>query len=274
MTSVAPQLDGPDSSHLPHSPRLARAGAASLLGAIVVGAALIGVAMGLYPGGTAAEPHALGHSFWLNYLCDLTNDLTPDGRPNVRGAEAARAGMLVLSLGLALFWLILPTLLRARPRTSLAIHVSGCLSAVGLAAVPYAGGAWHAPTILLTAVPGLVASSAGFGCLVRQGRRLDLLVAMAAILAGVTDAVLYATKVTGRLPETSPTVPLVQRLAVLSLLAWMGLVGWSVLIKQTSGAPMPKGDARRRGPHSRMTPTRRMTPSLPEDDATLIRRPS
>jgi hypothetical protein len=163
---------------LPYRPHLARAGAASLLGAIVVSAALIGVAMVLYPGGTAAEPHALRHSFWLNYLCDLTSDLT---------------------------------------------------------VIPYAGGAWHAPTILLTAVPGLVASSAAFAGLVRAGRRLEVLVAMGAILTGVTDAVLYATRVSGGLPETSPSVPLVQRLTVLSLLAWMGVVGWAVLRDSSLG---------------------------------------
>ena len=58
-----------------------------------------------FPGGNVFDTQASGHSFWLNYLCDLTHTTALNGEPNP-SAPIAKASMLVLSVGLAaFFWL-------------------------------------------------------------------------------------------------------------------------------------------------------------------------
>ena len=219
--------------------RLTRAGAVALLIAMALGAALIGRAMSLYPGGSVVDRFAAGHSFWFNFLCDLTAPAAVNGTPNLAGAALARHGMLALSIALGLFWLILPTTLPARRTADVALRVAGVIAAVGFGTVPFATGPLHAIAIFASVVPGLVATVLGLAGLLAKPRRAALVVlVMGAIVAGVADAVLYAEKVTGRLSGSSPLVPLAQRAAVLLLLAWMGTVAWAVL----------RAPARRRAP--------------------------
>src|SRR6187397_137758 len=73
-------------------------------------------AMFLYPGGTQFNPAAPGHSFWLNYLCDLSDEHTWSGAPNPRGSLFGRAAMIAITGALAaLFWFA-PTTFGERSR--------------------------------------------------------------------------------------------------------------------------------------------------------------
>ncbi len=208
----------------------ARAGALALVVTLVVGAAILGTAMNQYAGGSAVEPHAAHHSWWFNYLCDLASELAVNGASNARGAASARVGMLVMSVAVALFWLLLPVSIGMRGVGARVIQIGGCLSALGVAVVPVTTGALHAPALFLSLGPGLVAGIVGFTALVRANRRSTMLaVATGAVISGVTGALVYAAKLTGHLPPTSPLIPVFQRAATMFLIAWMVAVAWAVL---------------------------------------------
>jgi hypothetical protein len=208
---------------------LTRAGAWLTFAALAVGTALLGAAMRLYPGGSVAAPDRQGHSFWLNYLCDLTNDTAVNGASNAGGSAVARAGMLTLSVTLGLVWLILPRLLEGGRWSKGLARWGGVLCALGLIAVPSANGALHAPVILATVVPGVSAMGTTLVGFARAGRRGLLGLALAVLAVSVVGAAVYAAKVAGWLPATAPVVPASQRIAALLLVTWMAAVAAAVL---------------------------------------------
>jgi hypothetical protein len=212
---------------------LARTGAWLTLAALAAGMALLGAAMRLYPGGAVADPGHAGHSFWLNYLCDLTSSTSVNGASNASGAALARAGMLTLSSTLGLVWLILPRVLRGGPWSTVVVRWGGVLCALGLIAVPLANGGLHAPVILATVVPGVAAMGTTLVGLRRAGRRGLLGLALAVLVVSVLGAGLYAAKVAGGLSAASPLVPASQRLAALLLVAWMAAIAAAVLRERT-----------------------------------------
>jgi hypothetical protein len=212
------------------SPGPAPRGSALLVfGALAAGIGLLRQAMRLYPGGSAAEPTHVGHSFWLNYLCDLTGDVAVNGAPNLRGAALARAAMLLLSIALGLVFLVLPRVLGDGRWSKHVVRIGGALCGLGLIAVPFADGRAHAPTILVTAVAGIAAMATAVTGMWRARRRALLAIAGAALIASTVDAVLYAAKVAGTLPASSAAVPALQRVATLLLLAWMAAVSAAIL---------------------------------------------
>jgi hypothetical protein len=215
-------------------PGLARAGALLVLGAIAAGAALLGAAMRLYPGGNATDHGRSGHSFWLNYLCDLTPDVAVNGASTARGAALARAGMLVLTAALGLVWLLLPRVLGGGRWSAAVVRVGGVLCALGMFAVPFVEGALHPPIILLTVVPGVAALATALVGLWRGRRTALLTLAVVTLAFTVADALLYAARVGGWVAASSPAVPLLQRVAALLLLAWMAGVGVAVLREPTA----------------------------------------
>jgi hypothetical protein len=208
-------------------------GAAVVLVTMGVGVALLARAMQLYPGGNFFDRHAAHHSFWLNFLCDLTGAQSAGGASNP-GSPSARAAIASLAIALGAFWLILPSLLPASSRgaraASAVIRVAGALSAVGLLAVPIADGAAHAVAVYAAAGPGLVASVTAFVALVRGSRDVALLLpASSAIVAGAIDSVLYARRVLDHFVSCPPALPALQRVAGLLMLAWMAATAWRVL---------------------------------------------
>lgn len=229
----------------PH--RVARAGAWLTLAAIVVGTTLLGAAMRLYPGGNTGEPTHAGHSFWRNYLCDLTTDVAVNGADNAAGAALARGGMLTLSITLGLALALAPRLLRGGRGTTAVVLGAGVLCALGLVAVPFANGAWHAPVILMTVVPGVSAMAAALVGLWRARRWLLVSLAFGAVAAGIVGGVVYAAKVTGHLSAATPSVPAVQRLAGLLLVAWMAAIAAAVLRADLLPLPAARGEGRDEG---------------------------
>jgi hypothetical protein len=223
----------------PH--RVARAGAWLTLAAIAVGTTLLGAAMRLYPGGNAGDHTRAGHSFWRNYLCDVTTDVAVNGADNTAGAALARGGMLTLSLTLGLALAIAPRLLRGGRATTAVVRGGGALCALGLVAVPFAPLPWHAAVVLATVVPGVSAMGATLVGLWRARRGGLVGLALGALAASVVDAVLYAAKVTGHLSAASPFVPAVQRLAGLLLVAWMAAVAAAVLSERPTPSPREAG---------------------------------
>jgi hypothetical protein len=201
--------------------------------ALAVGVALIGFAMVCYPGGTVFDRSARGHSFWLNHLCDLTGPNACNGQPNGVTAPAARAGLAAFAAALAAFWLVMPALFPGRPRVALVVRVGGVMSALGLAVltlVPPGPGPAHALVVFGGVVPGLVAGVVSVVALFRfAGDRLIGMLAAGTLLAGAVDVAIYARKTIVHPDIYTPSIPIIQRLAFLLMLAWMAAVAARVL---------------------------------------------
>jgi hypothetical protein len=208
-------------------------GSLGILIAMAVGIALLAAAMLRYPGGTAFDPLSHGHSFWFNFLCDLTPDVAVNGRPNP-GGRLARAAMIAFCVALACFWVVLPASFRNRRRISIATKTFGVMSAFGLAVFPVVlTRLGHVIAVFASLIPALCAGVLGLIGTLRYLRSKSLRVlASATVAVTAFDAVLYACSHLGNPRVISPALPLFQRIALLLMLAWMGAVAASGLQQQ------------------------------------------
>lgn len=206
-------------------------GAAIVLGAIALGVALLLMAMARYPGGTSLNRAAPGHSFWFNFLCDLTNDIAVNGRSNQTGAWLARVALGAFCVALTCFWIILPRGIQVPSRRlSIGITGSGVLSVAGLLIVPVATGIGHVVAVFASFVPALAATILGLIGTIRYSRsRALVMIACASMAVAVLDAILYARSYLVHPRVVSPALPLFQRVALLLMLAWMTVVAMRVL---------------------------------------------
>jgi hypothetical protein len=207
-------------------------GARFVLLAIGGAAALLGTAMHLYPGGTVFDPHARGHAFWRNFLCDLTDQTARNGMPSPVSAPVARGGMLLLSLALGVSWLIVPVFLADQPRAARTVRASGAGCVAGLLIVPFTQGATHVVTIYVSATAGLTAGLVTLAALVRGRGPARHWAPLAAMLAATAaDSVFYAQAVAARPRMVVPSLalPLFQRLACLLAVTWMSATAAEIL---------------------------------------------
>ncbi|MCZ7686462.1 MAG: hypothetical protein M5U28_49985 [Sandaracinaceae bacterium] len=195
---------------------------AALVAAEGTAVACFGGAMALYPGGAEHAPGARGHSFWLNYLCDLTDAQARSGAVN-DGALLARLGMAALVIGLAVMFAYAPRAFRSA-RLALFVRAVGALAVIATLGVPlsaWLGIAWlHDASVLIAGPLGLLACGAVVLGLARgEGAAVPTLLGGLTLLAATFDLIVYA-----RCWATGTTwivLPVAQRVALLSLLAWM-----------------------------------------------------
>jgi len=113
------------------------------------------------------------------------------------------------------------------------VRVAGAVSALGLAVltlVPPSPGPLHAIVVFSAALPGLAAAVASAVALFRfAGDRLLSALAAATLLAGAIDAAIYARKTIVHPNEYLPSIPIIQRLAFLLMLAWITAVAVRVV---------------------------------------------
>jgi hypothetical protein len=140
--------------------------------AAVAVAVLSGIAMLLYPGGTARNPSARGYSFFQNSLSDLGSTVAWDGQANSRGAAFFVAGAILLALSgsgclVALIRVYSSSRIASRfARTAGAAGLLTCAGLIGAALTPVdrspalhgqftllAIGAFPVATALLAATP-------------------------------------------------------------------------------------------------------------------------
>lgn len=190
---------------------------------------LMGTAMFLYPGGTWEEPHALGHSLWANYFCDLMRPVALNGTPNETGSALAHWGLLAFSVALLPFFLLLPRCFPDRLRLGMTVRIAGALASaggVGIVLVPsYKYGALlHGVMVLTAAVPGLTAAigaTAGLWLTERPAGLTRHLAAVTMLLAALAAAIFVRQLMLGT--ETTFGLAALQKLAVVTAIAWMGL---------------------------------------------------
>lgn len=187
---------------------------------------LHGAAALTYPGGTVFDSDATGYSFCCNYLCDLTHSTALNGEANP-SAHLARASMLALSTGLAAcFWLV-PSLLRMQRREGTLARWLGTLALPGiwtatLAPVGAMGDRLHSIAVFAGVIPGLAATMLAVRASFRRRREHPFIgwSGMATFVTTLVDSALYALVLSGVM-STPKALPAVQKLALLSLLAWM-----------------------------------------------------
>ncbi|HXI60259.1 MAG TPA: hypothetical protein VNO55_29545 [Polyangia bacterium] len=195
----------------------------TLLAAVSLGMALLVAAMAVYPGGTALERGAVGHSFWRNFLCDLTQGVAVNGAPNHLGAGLACGALAAFGVAVGCFWWLLPAVLEGRcdSRWALAIRVLGAVSLLGLVAVLVVNGPAHVVAVFASSVPGLAAAVLAMVACARAGVWPLVVLAVATVGAAAIDSVLYARSYLVHPRVVVPALPAFQRLALLALLAWM-----------------------------------------------------
>ncbi len=208
----------------------ARAESIGILAAIAVFAALILAAMRVYPGGTWFDRDAPGHDPFRSFLCDLTQPVALNGRPNPLGSSLAKVAMIALSTAVLLMFLAVPRLAPAG-LASRVLRAAAILSWVGQILVPLTPslelGAVHAIPVLAAAVAGLVAGGLAIVALSRA-RRLGLARLGAALFAvAAIDAAVYANHVVTGGP-TPLALPVLQRIAHILLLAWASAIAVAV----------------------------------------------
>jgi hypothetical protein len=221
--------------------RSLRLGAVIVLAMAAASITCLVLAMHHYPGGTELDRHSVGHSFWFNFLCDLTGERALNGAPNATSRGLARAAMAALSVGLGAFWLILPAEFPGHRIAATVIRVAGTISVLGFFAVPVANGPWHAVAIFAAAVPGVLAASVGVVATVRYvNDGLLLGAAFGSMAAAAIDSILYAQRVVNDYRTCPPALPVFQRLTLLFVLAWGATTALRVL-RQSSTPLRPPG---------------------------------
>ena len=197
-----------------------RLGALVVLAMMVTGVTSLALAMHRYPGGTELDGHTVGHSFWFNFLCDLTGDRALNGASNA-ARDFARAAMAAFGVGLGAFWLILPAEFPGHRVLATCVRVGGTISVLGFLAVPVAPGPWHALAVFAAAVPGVIAAVLGVVATVRYVSDKVLLgAAVGSIAAATLDSIMYAQRVMNDYRTCPPSLPVFQRLTLLFVLAW------------------------------------------------------
>ncbi len=202
----------------------ARVALVACVGAFV---ALIVPAMALYPGGTWWEPHAVGHRFWSNFLCDLEWRTALNGTPNPMGARLAEGAMLSLVLAFVPFWPLAARLFPGRPALGTVVRLLGWTSVLGMIGVALMPserfGPMHGAAVVVAGLPGLSAAVlAATGQLLAR-RTLPGALGAAMVLFAIVDFALYVDTMLHGGPGPL-FLPVAQKLALMLLLAWMLVV--------------------------------------------------
>jgi hypothetical protein len=218
-----------------------RTAAFAILASVGSSVALLGLSMSHYPGGTFCDRSRPGHAFWGNFLCDLAWETSLGGGANRVGARLAEIAMVVLALGIGLFFFTAPVLFRSRVRAARLVRGLGVGSvAVMIAVAVFPServGDFHGLLVFAAGAPALTASILVIAALLRTEPRPRVCAAIgsAAVVAALVDLAMYGWHFLHR-SECAPLLPAVQKLALGLLLAWMTLVAGRTLRLATRSA--------------------------------------
>lgn len=198
-------------------------------GSVAGFALLMTISMWLYPGGHIWDTSSPGYDFWLNFWCDLLRQPAYNGVHNPVAPKFAQGAMLVLSVGLAAYFLLAPRLFAARRSLGRLVSVLGVLGAIGLALVSGLSSGHlpklHGAAVLVAAPTGLSAALVTLIGLIMSRRSGWLCVGLGAAAFSVSlfSFVQYAREFAFAAPS-SPWLPLSQKVATLLALCWMCVV--------------------------------------------------
>lgn len=171
---------------------------------------LIILAFNAYPGGNNFNPLATGHSFWLNFWCDVMaektlNDVTNSSRPfAVIAAFFLILGMLILGITSKR---ILP-LSKIKYRVMLSLGVLSIITAPG---VNYA----HDSFLIITATSGFLAYVIFLHATWQASKKYFFSVGVLAFLTGFLNFVLWLQE------HQTIFLPIIQKVSTIFFCMWM-----------------------------------------------------
>jgi hypothetical protein len=125
---------------------------------------LITLSMLLYPGGTKADPHTQGYSFFTNFLSDLGHTVTPSGQSNIASMVLFIIALILAGIATALFSLAFTQLFTLSPLTSRLSHLGALcgliagICIIGVAVVPEDLSSWLHNAFIYAALVVFVAA--------------------------------------------------------------------------------------------------------------------
>ena len=214
------------------APVWVRACALAMLLGLVGFLSFMAAAMALYPGGNWLDRSALGHRFFANFFCDLTQPTSLSGVNNPVGSRLAQLGMLLFAMALAgLFWLV-PCHFALGSRVGRWVRGLGecaVLSFIAVTLMPSERfGIAHATLALVSGSFGIASALAAVCALWSSNRRVLAVLGALTLTLCAFDGALFSY----HLSDASPPpliVPAGQKAAALSLAIWIASVAWSVL---------------------------------------------
>jgi hypothetical protein len=202
--------------------------AASLATAVAVGVFIgaMALAIAAYPGGSWTVPSEPGFSLARNFWCDLLRSHAINGLGNATSKRWASLAFGALAVGSLPFWCAAASLFQ--PHRRWLVATLGATAAMGLglmAALPsdrYPVA--HGAVALAAGASGLLAAAMSSALRLGGERRFAMRRVAAALTLSLSalNAGLYVYVAYLRGPETV-ALPIVQKLATLSLVIWMSI---------------------------------------------------
>jgi len=196
----------------------------------------------LYPGGNWLDRAAVGHRFFANYFCDLTQPVSLSGVKNPVGSRLAQLAMLCFALSLSGFFWLVPRFFAGTVRLRTWTRALGECAVLSYIAVPFTPserfGDVHAWLSLFSGALGLAAALCAVWGLLRSARTARLLGLLGALslIAGTLHAALFVRYL--HASEPAPViVPAAQKVAATLLSGWMLSVAWLALNRRRGIAP-------------------------------------
>ncbi|RYG36583.1 MAG: hypothetical protein EOO01_30710 [Chitinophagaceae bacterium] len=172
------------------------------------------VAASLYPGGSEIDRFARGFSLRHNYWCDLLQYKSENGQTSPSRPVAILA-LGILSLSLALFWLIMPPRLTKKVLTKRTIQSTGMVSMLILFFLQAES---HDIILNIASITGCIAIASMIYLLFRAGLYVLFSMGVVGILLLALNIYIYYSK-TGIY-----YLPLIQKFSFALLLLWFTLI--------------------------------------------------
>ena len=197
--------------------------------------ACFAAAIAYYPGGTWFDSNAAGHSFAKNFLCDLMQTRALNGQDASSGARIASIGMIAMLAAIAAFYALIARFELPVSRAGRIARGAGLLACVLGCAVPltpsdrFRNG--HVAAVLCGFAPSLVATIAALVVCMRAPRVSIWLrsAALVTLVAGALDGLAYAfayaryyaSPQAAQSPLLNASLPALQRVATIGMVAWV-----------------------------------------------------
>ncbi len=183
------------------------------------------VATLFYPGGSQVDHNSTGFSWINNYWCNLLNEKAINGEPNP-SKPIALAGLFVLCLTLAMFWILLPSHINLGNKLNVLIQISVIIS-MTIASFLFTNIIHDLITNLATLF-GLIALIGTFiGLYKTKWYRLFVFGLLNILLVGV-NTFIYYTK--GLLIY----LPIIQKISFATFLIWVSCINLNLFYKAKS----------------------------------------